>query len=167
MPDLFGGEAVDESAEEDLTEWNSRHPAEEIDRIINVTAKYLREEVGVKRIGGVGYCFGGKYVPRALAKDHGIDVGFIAHPSYLTESDIQSIANPISIAAGTLDAAFNATTKVWAEGILESNSVTFQSNLYYAAPHGFAVSVNLSNPQQAYAKQAAFVQAITWFDMWL
>lgn len=66
-----------------------------------------------------------------------------------------------------LDASFNSTAKAAAETILQSNNVTFQSNLYAGAPHGFAVRANLSVPLQAYAKQASFVQAVTWFDAWL
>ncbi|KAL2842731.1 hypothetical protein BJY01DRAFT_264460 [Aspergillus pseudoustus] len=135
---LFDGEAA-------------RHPEEEIDRIIN-------------RLGGVGYCFGGKYIPRFLAKDKGIDAGFVAHPSYLTESIVRGVINPLSIASGTLNEAFNATAKVRAENILDSNNMALRSNLYFGAPHGFAVSVDLSNPVEAYAKQASFVQAVTWFD---
>ena len=70
----------------------------------------------------------------------------------------------VLLTLAALDAAFNATAKARAESILSSNNVTFQSNLYYAAPHGFAVRVNQSIPQQAYAKQASFIQAVTWFD---
>lgn len=66
-----------------------------------------------------------------------------------------------------LDASFNSTAKGRAESILQSNNITFQSNLYSGAPHGFAVRVNQSIPQQAYAKQASFVQAVTWFQTWL
>lgn len=67
-----------------------------------------------------------------------------------------------------LDSSFNSTQKARAESILSSNNVTFQSNLYYAAPHGFAVRViNSSVPEQVYAKQASFVQAVTWMDAWL
>lgn len=66
-----------------------------------------------------------------------------------------------------LDASFNATAKSRAESILNANNITFQTNLYSQAPHGFAVRPNLTVPQQAYAKQASFVQAVTWFDAWL
>jgi dienelactone hydrolase len=66
-----------------------------------------------------------------------------------------------------LDASFNATAKTKAESMLTANNITYQSNLYAGAPHGFAVRVNQSVPVQVYAKQAAFVQAVTWFDAWL
>lgn len=170
MPDLFAGDAISVEEQEaglNLTEWRQLHPTPEIDRIVTTTISYMRDELNVDKIGGVGYCFGGKYVPRFLTMDGGIDIGFIAHPSGLTEPEISAIRKPLSIAAGTLDASFNATAKGRAESILNTGNITFQSNLYARAPHGFAVRVNQSIPQQAYAKQASFVQAVTWFDAWL
>jgi dienelactone hydrolase len=102
FPDLFRGDAVPVGSPEaglNLTEWRSRHPSEEIDSIIATTIAYMKKELGVKRVGGVGYCFGGKYVPRAMTGS-GVDVGFIAHPSSLTEEEITGVNGPLSIAAG-------------------------------------------------------------------
>lgn len=170
MPDLFAGDAISTDYQEkglNLTDWRARHPGSEIDRITNVTIQYMRETFGVKKIGGLGYCFGGKYVPHWLTAEGGMDAGFIAHPSSLTEEEIGKVRGPISVAAGTLDTGFNATAKFRLEAIFNQNNVTYQSNVYSGAPHGFAVRVNASVPQQAYAKQASFVQAVTWFDAWL
>ncbi|KAF2710048.1 alpha/beta-hydrolase [Pleomassaria siparia CBS 279.74] len=170
FPDLFKGDAVPVSSPEgtlNLTEWRTRHPTEEIDSIVASTITYIRSELGVQRIGGVGYCFGGKYVPRFLADGKGIDVGFIAHPSGLLATEIQSIAGPISIAAGELDTAFNVTGRRAAEDILTAKNTTYQTTLYAGAPHGFAVRVDLNIPRQKYAKESSFVQAIRWFDAWL
>ncbi|KAF1838667.1 alpha/beta-hydrolase [Decorospora gaudefroyi] len=172
MPDIFAGDAISVEQQEaglNLTEWRTRHPPAAIDAIISQTLAYMRTELGVEYVGGVGYCFGGKYVPRFLtaSASAGLDMGFIAHPSALTEAEIGAVEKPISIAAGTLDASFNTTAKVRAEGILKANNVTFQSNLYSGAPHGFGVRVNQDVPQQAYAKQASFIQAVTWFGAWL
>lgn len=104
MPDLFNGDAVPTDSPEgpalNLTEWRTRHPPAEIDRIVGLTIAYMRNDLGVKRIGAVGYCFGGKYAVRFLAQGKGIDVGFAAHPSSLETSEIQAIAGPISFAAG-------------------------------------------------------------------
>lgn len=104
MPDLFAGDAISVEEQEaglNLTEWRALHPSEEIDRIINTTIAYIRNELNISKIGGVGYCFGGKYVPRFLTEGGGIDVGFIAHPSSLTEGEIAGVKGPISIAAGS------------------------------------------------------------------
>jgi len=103
LPDLFKGDAIPLQTPErglNLTEWFSRHPTAEIDSIIESTIKYIRTELGSKKVGGVGYCLGGKYVPRFLAEGKGLDAGFIAHPSNLELLEIQAIAHPISMAAG-------------------------------------------------------------------
>jgi dienelactone hydrolase len=105
MPDLFAGDAISVEEQEaglNLTEWLTQHPPTEIDRIIKSTLDYMRRDLGVKKIGGVGYCFGGKYVPRWLTGNgEGIDIGFIAHPSNLNEAEISGVKNGLSIAAGS------------------------------------------------------------------
>jgi dienelactone hydrolase len=105
MPDLFAGDAISVEEQEaglNLTEWLTQHPPTEIDRIIKSTLDYMRRDLGVKKIGGVGYCFGGKYVPRWLTGNgEGIDIGFIAHPSNLNEAEINGVKNGLSIAAGS------------------------------------------------------------------
>jgi dienelactone hydrolase len=104
MPDLFKGDAISVEEQEaglNLTDWIGQHPPAEIDSIINTTIEYMRSEFDVEKIGGLGYCFGGKYVPRFLTASGGIDVGFIAHPSSLTEQEIGGIKKGISIAAGS------------------------------------------------------------------
>lgn len=65
------------------------------------------------------------------------------------------------------DDSFNATAKRNAEAILESKNAIFQSTLYAQAVHGFAVRANLSIPAQKFAKDASYLQAVTWFDAWL
>jgi dienelactone hydrolase len=104
MPDLFRGDAISVERQEagaNLTEWRALHPTPDIDRIINTTIGYMRSQMAVQRIGGLGYCFGGKYVPRFLTASGGLDLGYIAHPSSLTEQEIGAMRKPISIAAGS------------------------------------------------------------------
>jgi dienelactone hydrolase len=104
MPDLFNGDAISVEEQEkglNLTDWRAAHPTSEIDRIINTTLAYMRSEMDVDKIGGLGYCFGGKYVPRFLTASGGLDLGFVAHPSSLTEQEIGGIKKAISIAAGS------------------------------------------------------------------
>jgi len=170
MPDLFNGDPVPVDAFElglNLTDWITRHPASAIDRIITQTIDYMRSDLRIERIGGVGYCFGGKYVPRFLAKKKGIDVGFIAHPSNLLPEEIKNIVGPVSISAGELDASFNSTARFNAESILSTNNRTYESALYSRAPHGYAVRPDVSVPQQKYAKEASYFQAVLWFMQWL
>jgi len=69
-----------------------------VDPKIEKVIKHLRGELGVKKLGGVGYCFGGKYVCRWL-KPGSFDAGFTAHPSFVETEELKGITGPLSIAA--------------------------------------------------------------------
>jgi dienelactone hydrolase len=71
---------------------------ETVDPIIASVMEAMRKEMGVKRLGGVGYCFGGKYVCRWL-REGGLDAGFVAHPSFVDVSEVKGVKGPLSIAA--------------------------------------------------------------------
>lgn len=71
-----------------------------VDPIIESVIKVLREEMGVKKLAAVGYCFGGKYVCRWLREGEGkIDVGYVAHPSFVDKQELEDVNGPLSIAA--------------------------------------------------------------------
>lgn len=53
------------------------------------------------------------------------------------------------------------------EDVLAKQNATYQINLYAGASHGFAVRVDMKNRKQVFAKEAAFYQALLWFDEWL
>jgi dienelactone hydrolase len=46
-------------------------------------------------------------------------------------------------------------------------SIPYQMVLYSGVEHGFAVRGDLKNPQIKFAKEAAFLQAVQWFDEYL
>jgi dienelactone hydrolase len=104
IPDVFNGAEISfpPPPSFDLQEYvdNKMPKPATVDPIYEAVITYLREEMNVKHIGGVGYCFGGKYVCRFLAGGgSGLDAGFIAHPSFVTTEEVQNIAGPLSIAA--------------------------------------------------------------------
>lgn len=71
-----------------------------VDPLVEAVIRYLRDEVKVERIGGVGYCFGGKYVCRWLAAgDTRLDAGYVAHPSFVDVQEVQGVRGALSIAA--------------------------------------------------------------------
>lgn len=103
MPDLFHGDPHplnDETV--DLYSWLAKHPWERVDPVVQACLAYIREILGKKRVGAVGYCFGAKYVVRFLGRDRGIDAGFVAHPSFVGEEELEGIGGPLSIAAAGL-----------------------------------------------------------------
>ena len=115
MPDLFQGDPVKLNRPEDfdIMAWLQKggpegkgHLPDQVDPIVEKTLAYVKEQ-GAKKIGAVGYCFGGKYVARFLAKGKGVDVGYTAHPSFVDEEEIKGMTGPLSIAAaGTSNPSF-------------------------------------------------------------
>lgn len=74
------------------------HDPAATDPIVAAAVTYLRDTLGVKRIGVTGYCFGGRYALRAVGGKKGADVAFAAHPSLWTSQDVLAVKGPVSIA---------------------------------------------------------------------
>ena len=199
MPDLFNGDALELNINPvypgnfDLMGWlqNGRngagpHTPKEIDPIVLDTIQYMREDLGLGKIGSVGYCFGAKvraastwnsisklltmymgaqYVVRHFSD--GIAAGFIAHPSFVEEEELAAVSGPLSIAAAEVDPIFPAENRHRSEDLLRSTGNPYQINLYSGVVHGFAVRGDTSKKIEKFAKEQAFLQAIRWFDSWL
>lgn len=96
-----------------------------------------------------------------------IQVGFFAHPSFVDEDELAGFKGPLSIAAAETDEIFPAEKRHASEKILAKGGHPYQINLYSQVVHGFSVRCDLSKPVEKYAKEQAFLQAVTWFDTWL
>ncbi|KAK3381151.1 dienelactone hydrolase [Podospora didyma] len=171
LVDLFNGDALtlNRPANFDFPAWLSKgstgdnpHTKETVDPIVVDSLKALKTEYNLKKIGAVGYCFGAKYVVRHY-KD-GIDVGYIAHPSFVEEEELGAITGPLSISAAETDAIFPAEKRHKSEEILKTVGQPYQINLYSGVVHGFAVRCDVSKKHEKFAKEQAFLQAVTWFD---
>jgi dienelactone hydrolase len=64
------------------------------------------------------------------------------------------------------DSLLNATQRSEIEALLGKTPQPFQVNLYSGTQHGFGVRANVSDPEQKFAKEAAFWQAVRWFGAW-
>jgi dienelactone hydrolase len=173
MPDLFEGDPIPLNRPEgfDIMAWMQKggpegkgHMKDRVDPIVERVIKELRSVYGVKRLGSVGYCFGAKYVARFLAAGKGIDVGAMAHPSFVDAEEVKNIAGPLTIAAAETDQIFPEEKRRETEDILKKEKKTYQINLYSGVEHGFAVRADMSSRQAKYAKEAAFLQHVQWFD---
>lgn len=64
IPDIFQGDQISlsdmQSGKADLPSWLPNHQPANVEPVVESTIKYARETLGVKKIGAVGYCFGGK-----------------------------------------------------------------------------------------------------------
>jgi len=172
MPDLFEGDSVsvDIPADFNVMNWakNGRggkgHFYDQVDPIVSKVISHMKSELGVKRIGSLGYCYGAKYVARFSAQGKGIDVGCMAHPSFVDAEEIMAMTAPLSIAAAETDEIFPASKRRETEDLLKDMEIPYQMCLYSDVAHGFAVRADMSNKKVKFAKEAAFLQHVQWFD---
>ncbi|KAK4038590.1 dienelactone hydrolase [Parachaetomium inaequale] len=173
--DTFNGDPLsltDRPAGFNIMDWlvkgsdgNTPHTKEAVDPIVVDGIKALKEEYGIQKIGAVGYCFGAKYVVRHYK--NGIAVGYVAHPSFVDEDELAAISGPLAISAAETDSIFPAEKRHRSEEILKDVGQPYQISLYSQVEHGFAVRCDPAVKAQKFAKEQAFLQAVTWFDEYL
>ncbi|KAM0307415.1 hypothetical protein ACHAPM_000130 [Fusarium culmorum] len=167
-PDLFKGSPApsEDTPGFNVTEFLAKYPPSVTDPVVAKAIKYIREELKVSKVAATGYCYGGRYVFRQLDKKGGVDVGFTAHPSLLQTEEIEAVTKPVSIAGAADDNIFPQPRQAETNAILTKIGKPFSSALYSGTTHGFAVRANTSDPQQAFAKNEAFYQAVRFFEAW-
>jgi dienelactone hydrolase len=172
--DVFNGDPVplNKPGDFDFMAWMTKgssgdnpHTKEAVDPIVVDAIKTLKEEYGVKKLGALGYCFGAKYVARHY-KD-GIEVGYFAHPSFVDEEELEGITGPLAISAAETDGIFPAEKRHKSEEILKKIGVPYQISLFSGVEHGFAVRGDVTKKLSKFAKEQAFLQAVTWFNEFL
>ena len=99
--------------------------------------------------------------------EKGIDVGYLAHPSFVEESELRAISGPLSIAAADNDAIFPSDKRHQTEVILKEGKTPYQITLYGGVDHGFSVRGDPNVKHVKFAKEKAFLQAVEWFNEWL
>ncbi|SYW81035.1 related to AIM2 - cytoplasmic protein involved in mitochondrial function or organization [Ustilago bromivora] len=67
----------------------------------------LKASHGYTRLGGTGFCYGGKLVIALNATDH-INVSVANHPSFITKGDIAALKNPVLFNCAEEDPVFSA-----------------------------------------------------------
>src|SRR5690606_1534827 len=92
-----------------------------------------------------------QYVVRH-SKD-GIQVGYVAHPSFVTEEELASIQGPLSISAAETDSIFPSDKRRRSEEILKASGHPYQINLFSGVEHGFAVRGRQDRKVERFAKE--------------
>lgn len=130
----------------------------------------MQQTLGLDQIFATGYCWGGRYVFRFLAPSKGaesVDAGFAAHPSLLQTDEIEAIGGPVSVAAADHDELMPAAKRQELEELLLGTGQPYQVTLYSGTQHGFGVRADMTDRQQRFGKEGAFLQAVRWFDWFL
>ncbi|KAI9689362.1 MAG: hypothetical protein M1822_010013 [Bathelium mastoideum] len=120
VPDFFGGEVLpfetvanERWHELDLPGFMKKNSRASREPEIFDCARAMRQKH--KRVGAVGFCYGGWAVCRLGAKEHQpplVDCITAGHPSLLTKEDIDNVAVPVQILAPEIDPVFTPELKL-------------------------------------------------------
>lgn len=161
-----------------MADWRTQHTAAQTRPALDAVIRHLREEKGVTRLYGIGYCFGARYVMDLIFEDKLAKAAF-AHPSQLkvpedferlvelSKDDKQKVP-PLLFLSCERDPQFPLEAQAKADEILtklNSGDGERYKRVYFPDnEHGFAVRGDISVRQVKEAKEDAFKQALAWFQ---
>ncbi|KAH8694211.1 putative hydrolase [Talaromyces proteolyticus] len=178
VPDFFGGEilspellAADKFDQLDLPNFLSRNGREPREPEIFESARALRQQLGYKKVGAVGYCYGGWASFRLGAKEHEaaplVDCISIGHPSLLTKKDIDEIAVPAQILAPEIDPVYNAELKLHTFQTLQKVNVPFAYQHFPGVAHSCFIRGDENKPGERAAMVKGKNAAVAWLRQYL
>lgn len=122
-------------------------------------------EVDAKKIGAIGFCFGGGMVWQLITKDKRVKAAVPFYGPNPPLEDVQEIAAKVLAIYGALDDRINAgIPKI--EEAMTSSGKTFEKLIYQDAQHAFHNDTNPDRYNQR-AAEDAWTQATSWLDRWL
>ncbi|MCJ1442277.1 MAG: hypothetical protein MMC23_002770 [Stictis urceolatum] len=144
VPDFFGGEALPFEPllkgvwhELDVPGFMKKNTREIREPEIFECARAMRTKY--KKVGAVGFCYGGWAVFRLGAKEHQpplVDCISTGHPSLLTKQYINEVAVPVQLLAPEIDSQFTPELKVHTFEALQKLRVPFDYQHFPGVEHG-------------------------------
>lgn len=129
-------------------------------------ARTLRSQY--KRVAAIGFCYGGWAVFRLGAKGNNlVDCISTAHPSWLTEEEIQSVGIPVQILAPEIDPVYTPELKEFSNRVIPSLGLAYDYQHFPGLEHAFAVRGNRENDAEMKGLERAKNAAVSWFNQWL
>jgi len=176
LPDFFGGEVVSPDMLEDpekaktfdIMAFIGRHSKEIREPEIFACAKALKQELGFKKVGAVGFCYGGWAVFRLAAKGNDlVDCVSTAHPSMVDKSEIDGISVPVQLCIPETDPMFSSELKEYSAKVLPTLNVEYDYQYFPGLVHGFATRGDMNDAKQRKGLERAKNAAVYWFQQHL
>lgn len=135
---------------------------------MEAAAKTLKGELGFKKVGAIGFCYGGWAVFQLGAKGKNlVDCISTAHPSLLTKEEIEAVGVPVQIQAPETDQQFTPEMKEFANKTIPTLGVEYDYQYYPGLVHGFATRGDQNNAAQKKGLERAKNAAVQWFQQHL
>jgi len=125
--------------------------------LIQSFVRHLRSDPAHKKIGAVGFCWGGRYAVLLAHEgtDPYVDAAVACHPSFLSiPSEIEKIEKPVAVEVGDQDDILKMPEVEKIQEIFKSKPQC-EIEVYPDQVHGFAVRGDLSKESDKKAKEKA------------
>jgi dienelactone hydrolase len=175
LPDFFGGEVLAFEPilkgrwhEFDLAGYIKRNSRDIREPEIFDCARALRAKY--KKVGAVGFCYGGWAVSRLGAKEHSpplVECISAGHPSLLTEKDIDEVAVPVQILAPEVDQMFTVEMKRHSFDTLQKLGLPFDYQHFPGVAHGCLIRGDQDHPGEREAMLRGKNAVVSWFIQFL
>ncbi|KAI1758610.1 dienelactone hydrolase family protein [Hypoxylon sp. FL1150] len=175
LPDFFFGEVLDHAAllsgdhsKLDFKGFLARQGRDVREPDIFAAARELR--AAYKKVGAIGYCYGGWAVLRLGAKEHDpplVDAISMGHPSLLVPKDFDEVAVPVQVLAPEHDVVYTPELKAHTLATLPTRGVEFDYHHYPGVEHGAFTRGDEKKPGERKAMVNAKNAAVAWFNQHL
>lgn len=175
VPDFFGGESLPFGPivngnwhELDVPGFVKKNSREIREPEIFDCARALRQKY--KKVGAVGFCYGGWAVFRLGAKEHQpplVDCIAVGHPSLLTKKDIDEVAVPVQILAPEIDPVYTAELKTHSFETITKLGVPFDYQHFPGVEHACFVRGDNKKVGEREAMVRGKNAAVSWFKQFL
>ena len=133
-------------------------------------ARFLRTQH--RRLGAIGFCYGGWAVFQLGARvaDGGVplvDCISTAHPTFLEKEEMLNVGVPVQILAPEKDPKFTEELKAFAVAEIPKLGLAFDYQYFPGLEHGFAVRGNRNDEAETRGLERAMRAAVGWFREWL
>ncbi|KAL6718567.1 hypothetical protein ACLMJK_004659 [Lecanora helva] len=135
---------------------------------IAACARALKEEHKFKKVGAMGYCWGGWGVFQLGAKGENlVDAISTAHPSWLTKEEVNVVSVPVQIIAPEQDPQLTPELKEHLNATIPKLGLEYDYQYFPGARHGLAARCDRENAGERRAMERAKNAAVTWFAQML
>ncbi|KIW34890.1 hypothetical protein, variant [Cladophialophora immunda] len=165
---LFGTGEHAKSEPFNIMEFLGRHSKDIRQPEIFACATALKKDLGFKKVGTIGFCYGGWAVFRLGAKGNDlVDCISTAHPSLLEKAEIDAVGVPVQLLAPEEDPTFTPELKEYSLKVLPTLNIDYDYQYFAGLVHGFATRGDTSNPTQKKGLERAKNAAVSWFREYL
>lgn len=152
-----------------LPPWLVKHRESVTKPLIDSFIHTVRAIPGTRKVGAIGFCWGGRYAVLAAHSDGGVDAAYACHPSLVAvPGDFEPVTKPLSLALGDKDSLLDQPSVGKIQDVMaKKTDLPHEIRIYEDQVHGFALRSDWGSEKDRKAMDEAEKQGIAWFNKYL